>query len=153
MRLLHALGQGGQFQIHRPRPLPLLQERGRKRFSFFSHSSANPQPGSHGEMTTTSAAFTVRRLHLDWPRHLQREGEGKSQAQQWGCGGRGVLPQLCRAALPTSHHQPSAPHHPTNTPVKEITHCPTYSGNCGELLALKTQQYPFLQEASLLPQM
>jgi hypothetical protein len=46
-------------------------------FPFFPHSSADPRPGGHGEMTTTSAAFTVRRLHLDWPGHLWREGEEK----------------------------------------------------------------------------
>lgn len=32
-----------------------------------------------GEMTTTSAAFAVRRLHLDWPCHLWRKGKGRSR--------------------------------------------------------------------------
>lgn len=117
---------------HRPAlPSPPLGRRSRQvtaagfcaGVSLLLPFSANPQPRGHGEMTTTSAAFAVRRLHLDWPRHLWREGGGRGQGRQGGlCGRRLPLPQ----ALPrNSAHVPSlstlpaaaanAPLEPNNT--------------------------------------
>lgn len=51
----------------------------------------SPNPGAaeargHGEVTTTSTAFTVCRFHLDRPRHLWKGGHGQGGRGQWGAG-------------------------------------------------------------------
>lgn len=72
-----------------PVPVPLVCEQAGDYCSllcrdlpFFPHPSINPQPGGHGEMTTTSTTFAVRRLHLDWPCHLWKKGVWRGQGQQ-----------------------------------------------------------------------
>lgn len=60
--------------------------------------SPNPEAAEargHGEVTTTSTALTVCRLHLDRPRHLWKGGHGQ--------GGRGQ--SGARASLNSAQHQ------------------------------------------------
>ena len=105
-----------------------------------SHSSANPQPGGHGEMTTTSSAFAVRRLHLDWPCHLWREGGGRSR---WAVGVAwvGASPELCWALLSTS--PASASHQPLAATSTPVTPNDTWSHLQGSALAAwKTPTLP-----------
>lgn len=64
--------------------------------------SPNPEAAEvcgHGEVTTTSTALTVCRLHLDRPRHLWKGGHGQGGRGQ--SGERVGLSKLCSA--PVAH--------------------------------------------------
>lgn len=91
-------------------------------------SSANPRPRGRGEMTTTSAAFAVRRLHLDWPRHLWREGGQGDQGRRGPCGW-GLPPELCQATPPTSPASGPSPQQPLTPHSNQATHGPTYGAS------------------------